>query len=69
MVKTNLQMLRLLRGLSQAQLAKRAGVSKRSIENYEQRVRSIDLATGQVLYRLATALECSMEALLEHNGD
>lgn len=69
MVKTNLQMMRLLRGLSQAQLAKRAGVSKRSIENYEQRVRSIDLATGQVLYRLATALECSMEALLEHNGD
>lgn len=69
MVKTNLQMMRLLRGLSQAQLAKSAGVSKRSIENYEQRVRSIDLATGQVLYRLATALECPMEALLEHSGD
>lgn len=66
---TNLKMQRSLRGLSQAQLAKKAGVSKRAIENYEQRVRRIDLATAQVLYRLATALECPMEALMEHDGD
>jgi transcriptional regulator with XRE-family HTH domain len=66
---TNLKMQRTLRGLSQAQLAKKAGVSKRAIENYEQKVRRIDLATAQVLYRLATALECTMEALMEHDGD
>lgn len=69
MVMTNLKMMRSLRGFSQAQLARAAGVSKRAIENYEQKVRRIDLATAQVLYRLATALECPMEALMEHDGD
>lgn len=69
MEMTNLKMMRSLRGLSQAQLARAAGVSKRAIENYEQKVRRIDLATAQVLYRLATTLECPMEALMEHDGD
>ena len=68
-METKLKWIRTMRGLSQSQLARAAGVSVRAIQNYEQRQRRIDLATGTVLYRLATALEVTMEKLLEHDKD
>jgi len=68
-METKLKWIRTMRGLSQSQLARAAGVSVRAIQNYEQRQRRIDLATGTVLYRLATALEVTMEQLLEHDKD
>lgn len=68
-METKLAWIRKMRGYSQSKLAKAAGVSKRAIENYEQRCRRIDSATGEVLWRLATALEVSMEQLLEHDAE
>lgn len=63
---TKLAWVRHLRGLSQSQLAEKAGVHIRLIQHAEQRERSIDNMSAYSLYRLATALECPMEALLEH---
>lgn len=68
-METKLKWIRQMRGLSQSQLARESGVCLRAIQNYEQRRRRIDLATGTVLYRLATALEVNMEQLLEHDKD
>ena len=67
MERTRLAWIRTMRGLSQSQLARLSGVSKRAIEKFEQRERRIDTATGVVIYRLATALQVSMENLMEHD--
>lgn len=69
MERTKLAWIRLSRGLSQSQLARLAGVSKRAVEKFEQRERRIDTATGVVIYRLATALQVPMEALMEHDEE
>ncbi len=62
---THLQSRRRACGLSQAQLAKRSGVNIRNIRAYEQAPEAINKATGINLYRLANALYCSVEDLLE----
>lgn len=43
-------------GLTQAELAKRSGVNIRMIQKYEQGDRDLNKASGETLYRLATAL-------------
>lgn len=63
---TKLKKLREARGLSQADLAKASGVSLRSIQVYEQRENNIDKAQSHTLYKLARALNCSIEDLLEN---
>lgn len=63
--QTNLARLRALHGLSQSQLAKRSGVGLKSIQAYEQRANGINRASGQTLQRLAAALDCSIETLME----
>jgi DNA-binding transcriptional regulator YiaG len=63
--KTNLARLRTLHGLSQSELARVSGVGLKSIQAYEQRVNSINKASGQTLRRLAMALNCPIESLLE----
>ena len=63
--ETKLKNIRESRGLSQSQLAKRSGVSLRSIQTYEQRANDIDKAQAQFVYRLSRALGCRMEDLLE----
>lgn len=62
---TNLQRLRKIAGLTQAELSKRAGVSLRSIQLYEQRQKDINKAQARTLSWLAQALGCQMEDLLE----
>lgn len=51
--------------LSQAQLAESSGSSIRMIQYYEQGVRDINKAQGITLYRIAQALNCKIEDLLE----
>jgi preprotein translocase subunit SecA len=63
--ETNLARLRRLHGLSQSQLARTSGVGLKSIQAYEQRTNDINRASGQALHRLATALGCPLENLLE----
>lgn len=47
-------------GLSQAQLAEKAGISVRVYQNYEQGVRDIEKAQLSVLLRICIALKCNM---------
>lgn len=62
---TNLKRFRTSYGCTQAELAKRSGVTLRSIQMYEQRNKDINKASGDTLYRISKVLGCSMEALLE----
>jgi len=62
---TNLKRIRSSYGCTQAELAKRSGVTLRSIQMYEQRNKDINKASADALYRISRVLGCSMESLLE----
>jgi len=62
---TRLKTIRGARGISQAELAKKSGVSLRAIQQYEQRVKSINKAAFESVYALAKTLGCRAEDLLE----
>ena len=63
---TNLKKIRQANELSQSELAKKAGGELRSIQMYEQRRNDINKAQGETLYKLANALGCNIEDLLEN---
>lgn len=52
-------------GLTQKELSERSGVNLRTIQDYEQGRKSINKAQGLALYRLANALNVTIEELLE----
>ncbi len=54
-------------GLSQGALAKAAGVSAPMIQFYEQGQRDINKAQVQTVYKLAKALNCTIEDIIEIN--
>jgi DNA-binding transcriptional regulator YiaG len=62
---TNLKRLRTSYGCSQSELAKRSGVSLRSIQMYEQRRKDINRASADTLYQLSKVLGCAIEDLME----
>lgn len=64
-LSTKLQDLRKRCGYSQSELAKRSGVNKRMIQQYETRAKDINKAAGITLLALAKVLGCEMEELLE----
>lgn len=55
-----LQNVRKARGLSQSQLAEKAGVSFRTIQHYEQGDKDINNAKLLTLCKLAEALDCKV---------
>lgn len=59
-----LQEARKAAGLSQSQLAEKAGVNIRSIQLFEQGIRDINSGYAITIYRLAKALECDVEEIL-----
>ena len=63
--ETNLKRIRTAYGCTQAELAKRSGVSLRSIQMYEQRNKDINKASVESIHRIAKALGCAVEDLLE----
>ena len=63
--ETNLKRYRSAYGCSQSELAKRSGVTLRSIQMYEQRNKDINKASALSLYRISRVLGCSIENLLE----
>lgn len=63
--ETNLKILRQNAGLSQRQLADLSGVPVRTIQQYEQRQKSINKAQAEYLVMLAKALYCGVDALIE----
>lgn len=64
--ETNLKIRRKRMGLSQSKLAETSRVPLRTIQQYEQRQKSINKAQGEYLAKLAKALFCTMEDLLEY---
>lgn len=60
---------RLRRNLTQSQLAAAAGVNIRIIQHYEQGSKDINKAAAATVYRLAKALNCRVEDLLDLSED
>ena len=54
-------------GLSQSQLAEKAGISVRVYQNYEQGVRDIEKAQLSVLLKICIALDCKMSDVFMDN--
>lgn len=61
-----LKRMRIKNGFSQAQLAHMSGLSKRSIQLYEEGYKNINKANGEHLYALSKVFDCKMEDLLEN---
>lgn len=62
---TNLKRMRQEYHLSQSQLADRSGVNVRLIQDYEQGHKQINNAKAITVYKLARALNCTVEDLIE----
>lgn len=62
---SNLKRIRQSLGMSQSKLAETSGVSVRMIQHYEQGVKDINKAQVLTVYQLATALNCTIEELLD----
>lgn len=62
--ETNLKRIRTAYGCTQAELAKRSGVSLRSIQMYEQRNKDINKASVESVHRMAKVLGCTIEDLI-----
>ena len=63
--ETRLRRIRSAYGCSQSRLAKMSGVGLRSIQMYEQRRKSINRAEAESVLRLARALGCEIEDIME----
>ena len=62
---SNLKRIRQSLGMSQNQLSEISGVNVRMIQHYEQGFKDITKAQGITLYKLARALNCQIENLIE----
>ena len=62
---TNLKRIRKESGVTQLQLAEASGVNVRMIQHYEQGVKDINVAGALTVYKIAQALNCTVEDLLE----
>ena len=62
---TALETIRRGAGLSRKELGEISGVNYRSIENYEQRRRPIDMAPVSIVLALAKALDVPIEKILD----
>lgn len=60
-----LKELRQKKGYSQKELSQASDVNIRMIQYYEQGIKDINAAAALTVYRLAQALGCSVEELLE----
>ena len=62
---TKLQQLRKISGYSQSELAAKASVNLRTLQQYETRAKDINKASAKTVITLATVLGCKIEDLLE----
>ena len=62
---TNLQKIRITKGLSQAELSNLSGVPKGTIIKYEQRQRQIEGAKLSTLCDLCMVLDCSIADIID----
>ena len=61
-----IKLARLNFGYSQSELAEAAEINKRTLEEYESKRRDINKASGNVLIRIARALSCNIEDIMEY---
>lgn len=66
---SNLAKVRIFRGYTQEELANRAGVSLRVLQNYEQGANNINGAKLRKLCKIADALGCSVLDILQPEKD
>ena len=66
---SNLARIRKEKGLTQNEMVKLSGVCKSAVLKYESGERNINKASGIILLKLATALNCKIEDLLETNEE
>ena len=64
-----LKEIRTQQGLSQSLLSKKANVSLRALQAYEQGDRDIKEAQAETVYKLAQALDCTIEELIDIQKD
>ena len=64
MAQTNLQKARQAAGLSQSQLAEKAGISLRTLQHYEIGDKNIRKAAVETVIALAEALGCSINDII-----
>ena len=62
---TNLKALRLDAGLSQSELAEISDIPVRTIQQYEQNQKNINATKVETVVKLAKALNCTVESLME----
>lgn len=67
--KSSLKFMRESKGMTQAELAEKAGVNLRMVQNYEQGFKDINKATVLTVLRLAEALECDVYDILNPRTD
>lgn len=61
-----LKELRQARGLSQSQLADKAGINVRVLQHYEQGSKNFDHARIDTLVKICIALNCKLEDVIEN---
>lgn len=66
---SRLQAQRKISGYSQRELAEKAGVNLRTLQQYELRAKDINRAAGATLLALARVLGCRVEEILEYGAD
>lgn len=64
-----LKEIRTQQGLSQSLLSKKANVSLRALQAYEQGDRDLNKAQAETVYKLAQALDCTIEELIDIQKD
>lgn len=67
--KSRLKFMREDKGMTQAELSKKAGVNLRMVQNYEQGFKDINKANVLTVLRLAEALECDVYDILNSRTD
>ena len=60
-----LKELRIKNNLSQSQLANQAGISVRTLQDYEQERKNINYAKAITVYKLSKILNCNIEDILK----
>lgn len=65
---TNLKKIRTETGISRAELAEKTGLKLTAIRDYEQNHKPINNAAAISVYKIAVALNCKVEDLLEHEN-
>lgn len=68
-MRNALKFMRESKGMTQAELAEKAGVNLRMVQNYEQGFKDINKATVLTVLRLAEALDCDVYDILNPRTD